>query len=100
MAEEFEKKFIRPIINASYPGTLAGLSLAALQVGQGAPVEIKYTLLMGALMFLLSAFFIFFYSIYPTRKKLWTGTAMTFLLGLSWLILSVFLLFIAESPGA
>jgi hypothetical protein len=43
---------------------------------------------------LLSAFFIFFYSIYPTRKKLWTGTAVTFLLGLFCSILSVFLLFI------
>lgn len=99
MAEEFEKKFIRPIINASYPGTLAGLSLATMQVGQEAAREIKYTLLMGSLMFLLSAFFIFFYSIYPTRKKLWTGTAMTFLFGLFWIILSVFLLFIAVAAG-
>jgi len=95
MTEEFEKKFIKPIINASYPGTLAGLSLATLQVsGKGIPVALKLVLLMGALTFLLSAFFIFFYSIYPTRKKLWTGTAITFLLGLFWLILSVFLLFI------
>jgi len=95
MAEEFEKKFIKPIINASYPGTLAGLSLATLQVsGKEIPVALKLVLLMGALTFLLSAFFIFFYSIYPTRKKLWTGTAITFLLGLFWLILSVFLLFI------
>jgi len=95
MTEEFEKKFIKPIINASYPGTLAGLSLATLQVsGKEIPVALKLVLLMGALTFLLSAFFIFFYSIYPTRKKLWTGTAITFLLGLFWLILSVFLLFI------
>ncbi len=95
MAEEFEKKFIRPIINASYPGTLAALSLATLQVGgKDVPLVLKLVLLMGALMFLFSAFFIFFYSIYPTRKKLWTGTAITFLLGLFWLILSVFLLFI------
>lgn len=96
MAEEFEKKFIRPIVNASYPGTLAGLSLATLQVsGKDVPLALRFTLLLGALMFLFSAFFIFFYSIYPTRKKLWTGTAVTFLLGLFWLILSVFLLFIA-----
>ena len=95
MAEEFEKKFIKPIVNASYPGTLAALSLAVLQVGGGTvPLALKLVLLMGALMFLFSAFFIFFYSIYPTRKKLWTGTAITFFLGLVWLILSVFLLLI------
>jgi hypothetical protein len=93
MTEEFEKKFIRPIINASYPGTLAGLSLATFQVsGTEVHIALKLTLLLGAMMFLFSAFFIFFYSIYPTRRKLWTGTAMTFLLGLFWLILSVFLL--------
>lgn len=95
MAEEFERKFIKPIVNASYPGTLAGLSLATLQIGGGGVhIALKLVLLLGALMFLLSAFFIFFYSVYPTRKKLWTGTAITFLLGLFWLILSVFLLFI------
>ena len=96
MAGEFEKKFIRPIINASYPATLAGLSLAVVQVsGKGVPLALKVVLLMGAMMFLFSAFFIFFYSIYPTRTKLWTGTAITFLLGLLLLILSVFLLLIA-----
>ena len=96
MAEEFEKKFIRPIINASYPGTLAALSLAVLQVGgKESSLALKFVLSLGAIMFLLSAFFIFFYSIYPTRKKLWTGTAITFFLGLFWLILSVFFLLIA-----
>ena len=95
MSEEFEKKFIKPIVNACYPGTLAALSLAVLQVsGTGVPVALKVVLLLGAMMFLLSAFFIFFYTIYPTRKKLWTGTAITFLLGLFCSIISVFLLFI------
>jgi hypothetical protein len=92
MFEEFEK-FIKPIINASYPGTLAALSLAVVQVsGNGIPITLKVFLLLGAIMFLLSAFFIFFYSIYPTRKKLWTSTAITFLLGLCCSILSAFLL--------
>lgn len=98
MAEEFEEKFIKPIINASYPGTLAGLSLAAAQVVWGkadVPEYILRALLLGAMMFLFSAFLIFFYSIYPTRKRLWTGTALTFLLGLSCSLLSVFLLLIA-----
>ena len=96
--EEFEEKFIRPIVNASYPGTLAGLSLTVLQVsslgGKPTPFSLKITLLLGAATFLLSAFSIFFYSIYPTRKKLWTTTAVTFLIGLFCSIVSVFLLFI------
>jgi hypothetical protein len=91
MAEDFEK-FIRPIVNASYPGTLAALSLAVVQVSGKGPISLKIFLLLGAIMFLLSAFFIFFYSIYPTRKKLWTSTAITFLLGLFCSIISAFLL--------
>jgi len=95
MVGEFEERFIKPIINASYPGTLAGLSLAVVQVsGQRLAGSLRVILLLGAMMFLLSAFFIFFYSIYPTWKKLWTFTAITFLLGLICSILSVFLLFI------
>ncbi|MGA3192119.1 MAG: hypothetical protein ABSD73_06355 [Candidatus Bathyarchaeia archaeon] len=96
--EEFEEKFIKPIVNASYPGTLAALSLAVLQVtglhGEQIPSTLKYTLLVGAVTFLLSAFSIFFYSIYPTRKKLWTSAAVMFLVGLFCLIASVFQLFI------
>jgi len=96
--EEFEEKFIKPIVNASYPGTLAALSLTVLQVtglsGERTPVSLKVTLLTGAAAFLLSAFSIFFYSIYPTRKKLWTITALSFLIGLLCSVASVFLLFI------
>lgn len=96
--EEFEEKFIKPIINASYPGTLAALSLTVLQVtglrGETPPFILKSTLLLGAVTFLLSAFSIFFYSIYPTRKKLWTTAAVMFLVGLFCLIASVLLLFI------
>ena|SRR3989304_8382312 len=96
--EEFEEKFIKPIVNASYPGTLAALSLTVLQVtglsGTPTPFSLKTTLLVGAATFLLSAFSIFFYSIYPTRRKLWTSTAVTFLIGLFCSIVSVLLLFI------
>ena len=93
--EEFEERFIKPIVNASYPGTLAALSLAVLQVTQGgAAVPLKTTLLLGAATFLLSAFSVFFYSIYPTRKILWTVAASMFLVGLCCSILSVLLLFI------
>jgi hypothetical protein len=96
--EDFEEKFIKPIINASYPGTLAALSLAVLQVtglsNETTPYVLKFTLLLGATAFLVSAFSIFSFSIYPTRRKLWTTTAVTFLLGLFCLIASVLLLFI------
>jgi hypothetical protein len=95
MSGEFEEKFVKPIINASYPGTLAALSLAVFQVGGGGTLMgLKLALLLGAMMFLLSAFFIFFYTIYPTRRKLWTGAAITFLLGLFCSISSVFLLLV------
>ena len=94
MAEEFDK-LIRPIRNASAPGTLAALCLTALKVGGDFPHALKLGLLAGAIMFLLSAFFIFSYSIYPTKKTLWTGTAVTFLFGLLSLVSSaVAMLFI------
>jgi len=93
--EEFEEKFIKPIINASYPGTLAALSLAVLQAtGLQVPLTLKFTLLVGSTAFLFSAFAIFFYSVYPTRKKLWTTAAVMFLVGLFCLITSVLLLFV------
>lgn len=96
MTEEFEARFIKPIVNASYPGTLAALDLAVLQVSEvRAAVSLRTTLLLGSLAFLLSALFIFFYSVYPGRKKLWTCAAITFLLGLGCSIVSVFLLFVA-----
>ncbi len=87
MSEEFDK-LIRPIRNASAPGTLAALCLAALRVSGDLPYVLKLGLLTGAIMFLLSAFFIFFYSIYSTKRILWTCTALTFLSGLLSLIAS------------
>jgi hypothetical protein len=95
MSDEFEEKFIKPIINACYPGTLAGLALAVLQITLNIPEYLKIVLLTSALAFTMSAFFIFFYSIYPARKKLWTLSAMSFLSGLSCSILAIVLLFVA-----
>jgi hypothetical protein len=91
--EEFEEKFIKPIVNASYPATLAALSLAVLQFGPDS-ASLKTALLLGAGTFLLSAFCVFFYCIYPTRKMLWTVGAINFLIGLSFSMISVFLLFV------
>lgn len=87
MSEEFDR-LIKPIRNASAPGTLAALCLAALRVSGDLPYALRLGLLSGAIMFLLSAFFIFFYSIYPTKRMLWTCTALTFLFGLLSLIVS------------
>lgn len=96
LTEEFEERFIKPIINASYPGTLAALSLAVLQVtGLGAGSLLKYSLALGALGFLLSSFFLFFYTVYPTRRRLWTGAAFGFLFGLTASLLSIGLIVVA-----
>lgn len=88
MKEEFEEKFIRPIINAAYPGTLAGLSLAALQIGAANRV-LKFSLIFATIGYLLSSFAIFFYSIYPTRQRLWSAAAIAFLLALTSSLFSV-----------
>jgi hypothetical protein len=81
MHREYES-FVEPIINAARPGTLAALSMTVLKVGTDNPLILKLLLTVGAIMFLLSSFFIFFYSIYSTRRFLWIGTAVTFLIGL------------------
>jgi hypothetical protein len=74
--------FIEPIHNATRPGTLAALSMTILKFSGDDPIEMRLVLLFGAIMFLVSSFFIFFASLYPTKKTLWTITATTFLLGL------------------
>jgi len=93
--EEFEEKFIKPIVNACYPGTLAAVSLAVLQITTSIPAPLRFTLLTASLTFTSSAFFIFFYTIYPTRKRLWTLTAIAFLSGLFCSLLAAVLLFIS-----
>ena len=95
MTEEFEKKYIKPIVNASYPGTLAALNLTVLQVTDpGAPFAIRMVIALGSIMFLLSAFSIFFYSIYPTKKKLWTSAGTSFLLGLVCSLIAVIVILV------
>ena len=92
--EEFEEKFIKPIVNSAYPATLAGLDLAVLQFSSTPGYTLSLTFLIGAAGFLLSSFSIFSYTIYPTRKKLWTSSALTFLTGLLCSVIAVFLLII------
>src|SRR5467141_4610943 len=98
--EEFEEKFIKPIVNASYPATLAGLDLAVLQFSSSPGLVLNYTLLAGAMGFFLSAFSVFSYTIYPTRKKLWTSSALSFIAGLFCSILAVMLLIVKPIIGS
>jgi len=99
MSDDFEERFIKPIINASYPGTLAGLGLAALSITGPRSVYLTVSIASGALLFLLSAIFIFFYTVKPTRRRFWTGAAFSFLLGLFASIVSVVILVIESQCG-
>ena len=97
MTEEFEARFIKPIVNASYPATLASLSLFALQVTYlpaNFPVPLRFVLVLGGIMFLITAVSVFFYTVYPTRRRLWTIGATTFLLGLLYLFVATALVVI------
>ena len=87
-------KRLQPIINACYPGTLTGLSLAVLQVTGKENLILRLNLSLNAFLFLLSAFFIFFYTIYHRRTWLWICTALTFLLGLLGSLVAVIMLFL------
>ena len=95
MAKRVEGGLVEPIGNAARPGTLAALTLTILRFSsEGDPYVLKLLLVVGAIMFLLSSFFIFFYSIYPTRHNLWTLTAGTFFIGLCCTTLSSMILLI------
>jgi hypothetical protein len=90
LREDFERKYITPIMYASYPGTLATLNLTVLQVtGNETPWIVRFLISLGSLTFLISAFTIFFFVLYPFRKSLWTITAVTFLGGLTFSLIAV-----------
>jgi hypothetical protein len=92
LAGDMEEKRLKPIINACYPGTLTALSLTVLQVTGRENLVLRLTLSVNAFLFLLSTFFIFFYTIYHWRKGLWTCTAVTFILGLFGSLIAVIML--------
>lgn len=94
MSEEFEEKFIKPIVNASFPATLAGLDLVVLQFSASPGIVLTLVFLIGAAGFLVSSFAIFSYTLYPTRRQIWTTTAVSFLTGLLCSVIAVFLLLI------
>jgi len=90
MAEdESEQMLLRPIVNASYPATLAALSLAVLQVTGVRALHVRLVLGSGALMFTICAFAFFFHSIYIKNRLLWIVTALTYIIGLVFTLLSV-----------
>jgi hypothetical protein len=96
LTEKIDDRLLRPIINACYPGTLSGLSLAVLEItGRDALTFIRVVLSLNALLFIFSAFFIFFYTIYHWRKWLWNGAAITFILGLCGSLIAAIWLVIA-----
>jgi len=61
MGEDINKRYIEPIVNASRPGTLAALSMSILKFSTEDPLILQITLIVGAILFLLSSFFIFFF---------------------------------------
>ena len=97
LSNRVDSGFVEPIINATRPGTLAGLSMTVLKFSQTDPLPLRFTLVIGVIMFLLSSLFIFFYTLYPTRKNLWVLTASTFLIGLCCSIISSIILIM--TPG-
>ena len=94
MGSRVRGSLVEPINNAARPCTLASLSIAVLKFSAEDPLIFRLALVVGAIMFLLSSFFIFFATLYPTRGKLWTLTASTFLIGLCCSITSSVLLLI------
>jgi hypothetical protein len=71
MSEELLEEFIRPIVYASYPRTLAVLNITVLQVIVSNAFNIIWMLIaLGSVTFIISAFCIFFFTLYPTRKIL------------------------------
>jgi hypothetical protein len=87
-----EERLLKPIVNASYPATLTALSLAVLQITGRENLILRLNLSLTAFLFLLSAFFIFFFTLYHRRRWLWTCTAVTFISGLTGSLVSVLIL--------
>jgi hypothetical protein len=84
--ESLARRFIEPIDNASKPATIATLNFAVVILipTQNILDLVLRTLLgVGGLMLMLSSFAVFFFSVYPTRRRLWLVGALAFLIGLS-----------------
>jgi hypothetical protein len=94
VSDELRQRYIEPIINACWPGTLAGLAIAGLALS---PTRLlRISLAISAIGYLVSSFAIFFYSIYPSKRSLWSVTALAFLFALTMSLFSVIALAITE----
>jgi|YelNatPaOPRAMG01_1025707.scaffolds.fasta_scaffold31101_1 hypothetical protein len=91
MSDDVEK-LLKPVINACYPGTFTAVILAVLQVTGRENQTLRIALSIDAFLLILSTIFVFFYTLYPWRKKLWTCTAITFILGLLGSLISILLI--------
>jgi hypothetical protein len=93
-SKEFREKYIEPIVNACLPGTLAGLAIAGLALG---PTRlIRLSLAFSAIGYITSSFAIFFHAIYPSKRRLWSLAAFSFLFALTASLFSVVALAITE----
>jgi hypothetical protein len=88
LSEEDLEKFTKPILNASYPGTMAALSIAALQFGSANPFT-RFAIILSAVGYLVTSFSIFFYSLYPTRIAFRITAAASFLISLTFSLFAV-----------
>jgi CBS domain containing-hemolysin-like protein len=88
LSEEELEKFTKPIVNASYPGTMAALMIAALQFGS-ANLFTHYAIVLSAVGYLVTSFSIFFYSLYPTRIAFRIVAATSFLISLTFSLFAV-----------
>jgi hypothetical protein len=95
MSSEAEDRLMKPIVNACFPGMLAALNLTVFGIIdiRGTPtVPFRIAILLGTIAFIVSSFAIFFHGMYPTRKSLWTATAISFLIGLVSSLVAVIML--------
>ena len=95
MSSEAEDRLMKPIVNACFPGMLAALNLTVFGIIdiRGTPtVPYRIAILLGTMAFVLSSFAIFFHGMYPTRRSLWTATAVFFLTGLILSLVAVVML--------
>jgi hypothetical protein len=102
VADEIQERYMKPIVDASFPGIMAALSLTVfgiIDIRETPPMYLRIALLSGTFSFILSSFSLFFYGVYPTRKRLWTATALFFLAGLFASLVAVIMLLLWPPPA-
>ncbi len=93
---------MKPIVDACFPGMLAALNLTVFGIIdiRGTPsVPYRVAILLGTIAFVLSSFSIFFHGLYPTRRALWTATAVFFFTGLLSSLVAVVMLVVWPPSG-